>query len=360
MAIPLNTNRDEVNHFNRLEKYSQKVEHIYRASIKDFVAIAAGLHATTDKPFSFSNFPKTKQRIANLIKNIAGNVEATIKSGIYQEWSKANDKADAIVSRYFKTVTNKKGVTFRRYLERNNEALKSFIERKEKGLGLSDRVWKQTEQFKKEIELALDLGIADGKSAIALARDVKKSLANSEILLKEFTNKHGIKGLRQVAEIANPGQGVYRSATKNAMRLTRTETNMAYRASDYTRWQGMDFIVGYEVRLSNAQKHCPLCAAFAGKYPKAFKFTGWHPQCMCFTVPIMMTDEEMNQLEDAMLEGKEINISSKNAVKDVPAGFRDFVADNKEKLSKAKNLPYFIRDNFAATKKGFIWQKMGL
>lgn len=345
MMTPLHTNRDEVEHFNRLEKYAKKVEQIYRASIKDFVSIAVGLNSPTDKPFSFSNFPKTKQRIANLIKNIVGNVEATIKSGIYQEWSKANDNSDALFSRYFKAVTNKKGIIFKRYLERNNEALKSFIKRKEKGLGLSDRVWKQTEQFKKEIEMALDLGIADGKSAVSLARDVKKSLANSEMLLKEFTNKHGVKSLRQVVEIANPGKGVYRSATKNAMRLTRTETNMAYRASDYTRWRGMDFIVGYEVRLSNAQKHCPLCAAFAGKYPKTFKFTGWHPQCMCFTVPIMMTDEEMNRLEDAMLEGKEINISSKNVVNDVPAGFRDWVSKNKERLAKMKSKPYFVRDN---------------
>ena len=49
----------------------------------------------------------------------------------------------------------------------------------------------------------------------------------------------------------HPGQGVYRSSYKNARRLAVTETNMAYRTSDYLRWQQMEFVVGIRVVMSD-------------------------------------------------------------------------------------------------------------
>ncbi|MDR2382476.1 MAG: hypothetical protein LBD76_01135 [Prevotellaceae bacterium] len=43
-------------------------------------------------------------------------------------------------------------------------------------LKLSDRVWNYTDQFKTEIEMALDLGMRDGVSAVEMARNLKQYL----------------------------------------------------------------------------------------------------------------------------------------------------------------------------------------
>ena len=60
----------------------------------------------------------------------------------------------------------------------------------------------------------------------------------------------GKLALSKNAKAFHPGQGVYRSSYKNAMRLTLTETNAAYRLADQDRWQRMDFVVGMRVHKS--------------------------------------------------------------------------------------------------------------
>jgi len=47
---------------------------------------------------------------------------------------------------------------------------------------------------------------------------------------------------------------------------------MAYRTAEQTRW-----CVGYEIKLSQSYPWHDACDTLAGKYPKTFKWTGWHP-----------------------------------------------------------------------------------
>lgn len=166
-----------------------------------------------------------------------------------------------------------------RLFARNIEAQNAFMKRKVNGLSLSDRVWRYSKQFKGEIELALDIGIREGKSAAELSRDLRKYLQRPDDLFRRVRDEHGILRLSKRAASFHPGVGVYRSSYKNAMRLARTEINMAYRTADHLRWQQLDFVVGIEVRRSNRKYNCVVCESLAGKYPKDFKFTGWHPQC---------------------------------------------------------------------------------
>lgn len=106
--------------------------------------------------------------------------------------------------------------------------------------------------------------------------------------------------LRKNAQAYHPGQGVYRSSYKNALRLARPETFIASRTADYERWQDIDFVVGIQVVRSNNPYECDVCGSLAGKYPKDFKFVGWHPNCRCRAIPILATDEEF----DASLTGQ--------------------------------------------------------
>ena len=67
---------------------------------------------------------------------------------------------------------------------------------------------------------------------------------------------------------------------------------MAYRTSDQVRWKKLDFVTGYEVMLSNSHPVTDICDEMVGKYPKTFVFAGWHPNCYCYTVPILMEQDD--------------------------------------------------------------------
>jgi hypothetical protein len=124
------------------------------------------------------------------------------------------------------------------------EALKAFQERKINGLGLSDRVWNYSRQLKGELELGIDIALGEGRSAAQLSRDLRQYLQNPDKLFRRVKDKHGILHLSKNAQKYHPGPGVYRSSYKNAMRLTRTEINMAYRVADYEKYQQLDFVTG--------------------------------------------------------------------------------------------------------------------
>ena len=237
---------------------------------------------------------------------------------------------------------------------------KAFLGRKEKGLGLSDRVWRYTTEFKNEIELGLDVGIRNGSDAAKMARELNTFLQNPDKLFRRVRDEHGMLKLSKAAKGFHPGQGVYRSSYKNARRLAATETNMAYRTADYERWQQMDFVVGIEIHLSNnhtclgrdGKPHpfTDICDELQGVYPKDFKFTGWHPHCRCYATTIFKTDEEFKADEERMLRGEEPTApeDSENAVNDMPKQFNDWIEEHREQIELSRlrgNEPYFLRDN---------------
>lgn len=204
-----------------------------------------------------------------------------------------------------------------------------------------------------DIESALEIGIKSGQPASAIARDLKQYLKEPDKLFRRVRDKDGVLHLSSRAKEYHPGQGVYRSSYKNALRLAATECNMAYRESDYERWQQLDFVVGIEVKLSNnhtlnGHPFTDICDDLAGRYPKDFKFRGWHPFCRCHAVSILKTNEEIMADNKRILEGKEPLETSVNSVTEMPAGFKQWTEDNKDRIlaaDKHGTLPYFIKDN---------------
>ena len=144
----------------------------------------------------------------------------------------------------------------------------------------------------------------------------------------------------------------------NARRLAATETNIAYRTADYTRWQEMDFVVGIEIHLSNnhnckgvpAGMYFDICDELKGRYPKEFKFAGWHPHCRCYATSILKSQEEIQADNERILNGERLTNNSVNAVANVPDNFNKWIENNSERIKRAKSLPYFIKDNFKSGK----------
>ena len=348
----------DARHYRTTDAYVQAVQSLYDKATTAITRAAARGKIDPDKPFSFDMYPSVKKEMQRITEQLASRVTTVIESGSKKQWLFACAKNDGFISSIMDTSKLSKA-RLKKMQDRNLDALSAFQSRKVEGMNLSQRVWKYVDQYKAQMESALDVGLGEGRSADELSRDVRQNLREPNRLFRRVRDKRGNLVLSKNARAYHPGQGVYRSSYKNAMRLTRSEINMAYRESDYQRWQQLDFVVGFEIHRSNHEPlcKCDICSKLVGRYPKTFKFKGWHPQCMCYATPILMDEEtfDANELGDlkAALHGTEYkHLQAKNAVSEMPKEFMEWVKDHIEAQKGWSSTPYFIRDNFVDGRLG--------
>lgn len=264
----------------------------------DQVLSGLSISSLPDKElFSFKDYPKLSQQADKIIDGMSTTLLTYINTQISSVWSLSNSKNDSLVDSLFARIKKEPKISFKSH---NEKELDIFLNRKVKDLTISDRVWNLNGSFKNEIESAVSAAIEKGQSAKQLARDIKKYLNNPDARFRRIRDKYGNLKPSKNALSYSPGQGIYRSAHANALRLARNEINQAYREADYLRWEKMPFVIGCRIQTSNrVATVCPICRDLSGVYPKSFKFLGWHVSCMCTCIPIMVSDSEFDKvLED--------------------------------------------------------------
>ena len=355
----------DARHYANTERYARQIDRVYKTACDEYARLGASLDAPEGEAvFSFDKYPRARKQAQGIMQRLAKKVESVITSGTQSEWLAATYKNDAFLGSILRTSKLTKE-ELEQYQGRNLEALNTFQRRKVEGMGLSERVWKQAEDMKAAIELGIDVAIGDGRDAQQLSRDLRSYLQEPKRLYRRVRDKGGVLRLSKAAKMYHPGQGVYRSSAKNAQRLARTEINMAYRESEFLRWQKLDFVVGLRICLSNNHtimnskgEPVPLvdiCDELWGDYPKTFKFVGWHPQCRCYVVPILSDYDEYNQDRanrlKAIVRGTAYkSLPSRRSVVDVPRKFREYIDSILERSKGWKSQPYYIRDNFVGGK----------
>lgn len=359
-------NKYDKQHLRNLTAYERQVDAIYRAAVKEAAALGLSIRdLDPTRLFSFSDYPITRKRLESLLESLKSGLSAVIVNGVNHEWTLANNKNNELCRQVFGDNVGKlSNAQYRRYFKNNEEARDAFLARKVQGLNLSDRVWKYTNQFKGEIELGLDIGLRSGKAAERLQKDLQLFLQHPDMLFRRVRDEHGQLVLSKRAAAYHPGRGVYRSSYKNARRLAATETNIAYRTADFTRWQYLDFVVGIRVVRSNNHPVPDICDDLSaevgskavkgqGCYPKDFKFTGWHPHCRCHAETILKTEDEMMRDNKRLLRGEEPLKDSVNTVTGVPQEFTSWLKQNEERAKRSTSVPYFISDNEKYLPKGY-------
>lgn len=324
----------------RLAKYVALVQSIYGTLNLEAAKLVERLGITEAdleiKPFSFADYPETRKKIADIQKQFVSDIQAVIYRGTSEEWKNSNEVQDllanAVLKSYDAVVDKEK---YKVLYQNNSDALKAFQNRKDRGLNISSKLWNQSVIYKKELEDAISCAIEKGYSAVTLSKRISKYLNDFPQLQKDYKEKFGTASQAEDCE--------YRS-----IRLARSEINIAYRTAENERWKQMDFVVGYEIKLSHVHHqrmpHGDICDTLAGKYPKDFVWTGWHPNDLCYKIPILKTEEEFWEWDGR----SEVSTKSVNEVKDVPDAFKKWVDDNSSRISKAKKkgtLPYFLKDN---------------
>ncbi len=378
---------------------SSDLQKLYDKLIKELTkATSNSVHAVSpDELYTIAKActPTEKERVQALLDAYSSTLGSLIKQGITRAVllsANIQQKALAAYTRW----EGKEVEQWRK--DTANAFINSRMERNG-GLNLSDRVWNYTQQTKAEFELAmsqaLEKGIKQGISAESLGRQIRQYLNNPDMMYRRYhikkamadgTKRDVVEWRRRVIDeqgkvrfvkedLAHVGTGVYRSARQNALRLTITETNMAYNYANCKRWSDEPYVLGIRIRLSGNHPEEDICDELAGDYPKDFMWRGWHPRCRCSMSSILMdrNSEEWKHLR-SLPENEYKAYQSPNAVKNVPEKFSKWCKRNADKLELAREngkLPYFVRDNIKAvgdivgwedkqpTKQGYIGTKLG-
>jgi hypothetical protein len=341
-----------------IEAALREVEALYDGATWQISLLAAlQSYKEGEGKFTLSQYPALKKKVDDTIKKLHADLSVTITDGISTSWGNSNKKNNKLLDIRFADSSPSKRAKQILY-DPNLRALNAFITRKDKGLNLSDRIWNSLEPFKMELEAGLALGIKEGQSARAMAKDLKKYQIDPDRLYRRVRDAEGELQLSKKAREYHPGQGVYRSSFKNALRLTATETNISYRYSDNLRWQTMPFVIGIDIQTSDQHPKYDICDKCRGRYPKDFLFKGWHPNCMCYQTPVMLSNKEYSKYEDSILGiGDAPGIQQ---VITVPAGFNEFIRENQKRIKNWSSPPYWFTDNSKYVKKAIQINKTKL
>lgn len=327
----------------QLEK---RINDLYISLINQISPLAASQRLSSGV-FDLSKLPILNARLNDLLQQLTQSFEITVRAGINDVWKLSNEKNDLFADiRLDKTlIPADKQIAF---YDTNAAALKAFTDMQIGGLNLSDRIYNATQTFRAELEAGIGLGISTGQSAAGMARDLKQFMNEPDNLFRRVKDQEGNLQLSKNAEAFHPGQGVYRSSTANIQRLTRTTINQAYRTADNTRWQQMPFVLGQEVHTSGSHPRYDICDEMAGDYPADFVFIGWHPQCICFTVPKLMNDQQFGAYQQLVISGDDTpeNIGQIAApISQIPDSATKWIDNNAQRMANWKNPPQWFTQN---------------
>ena len=324
-------------HSIRLARYASRVQSVYDTLSDEIAKAVVRTCYDGTASFRFADYPLTKKKFEEVQAAFVRDLRYLIYSYTSEEWKQSNLVQDLLADNALKFYGVKRnGKKARVYYQTNSDALKSFQQRKDDGLDLSAKLWNQSKYYKEEMEYAISTAIEKGTSAVKLSKRLSKYLQDFPSLKHDYKEKFGKAVTCQDCE--------YRS-----IRLARSEINMAYRTAEQERWKQFDFVLGYEVKLTQNGRHVPdICDDLAGKYPKDFVFKGWHPNCMCYVIPILKTEEQFWNDEDV------------SEIAEPPKNFTDWLEANAERIDKAAEngtLPYWYTDNekYVKVQKVEIW-----
>lgn len=367
------TSKQKKEQLNQLfTAYNRRLGMLYSGYVKKLLALGYSEDVLeSDALFNFDNFPVLKARLNEIFNDYFQNSILCYKSGITSGVSLAYSHDNDALGQ-FSVLTDKALETARK------TAATTFIANRlnaKNGLNLAQSVWNYCQQTKAEFEMAMSNVIADGlekgTSAEEVGRRIRQYLNNPDMMYRRY---HTVKVLKngqkkdvvtwrrkriingRVRFVEEPlervGQGVYRSARKNALRVARTEINAAYHKARNDRWKNEPFVIGQHIHISpqhDPDEDADICDELEGYYPKDFDWDSWHSQCMCTSDPVMISGEERKQFYKRMLNGEDMSgYISPNSIKDVPDQYKRYIEANGDKIVdafKRGKLAWHLADN---------------
>lgn len=366
-----------IKYLARLEKQLIKVYgDTYKAAI-DITDVRKAIES--GGTFTWSDNRQAAAKLDKMLRQMTQKVETLIANGIVASYRKGERSVIGEITKALgiRTKTEKADVTAicdaaTDQRRAQGQSAAAHINARRGGIQASAQIWQQN--AKKEIEIIVQNGMKEGKSPSEIAQSIRSYLKEPYRYEKSVYNPTtGRLERSDAAKDYHPGQGVYRSSYKNALRMARTEMTQAYRQAEWESYQNNPLIKAYEIRLSGNHttmktvkgKRVPvpltdICDKLAGVYPKTFKWVGWHPQCRCLMIPITVSKSEFRELlearkadREAKQQGKEATavkkLEQQAANRQLPKQFTKWLEENRQRIETARKadlmLPQWIIDN---------------
>lgn len=185
----------------------------------------------------------------------------------------------------------------------NTAAVEALWARTIKEMKVSDRIWKNTQRARDNMLNVVRTGLASGRDAAKVAKDLEKYVRDGAKSLAEDYPKMMARFAKNMPEWAKKA-GFYRipkDLVYEALRLARTEYSNAFFEGTYSRGRVNPSYQGVRFMLSDSHPDPDVCDALAeadyyglgkGVYKKGQEPKHPHPNCLCFVIAYLMDTEE--------------------------------------------------------------------
>lgn len=373
--------RDEVVAMS--ERYAVEVSRLYDGALVEIAALMKGVELDEGKPFTFDDYG-LQDKVDEIMDNLENAIMRKVGDGVVSAYALSYKNCEALVKRAIGETASEKVKKALMPKVHAKKAAQAFMRNVP---SISGKLWNG--ETLALMTSAVEDSIRQGMSATKIASRIKQYLNDPDDWHRRFRYKAGedkdgnpiyrrrwkkreydeatgkYKWVDHKPGEPHPGHvggpGAYRSSYKNALRYARTTTNIAYRTADYDQYQEMPFVVGIEIRLSNNHPVVDICDTLTGAYPKEFKWTGWHPNCRCYQVPILANHEEVDKMVDKILDDEDpSSVVCEDTVSEMPSNFTSWLNANEQRVGEAVSrgtLPYFLKDNGTIDEDGLFHLK---
>lgn len=148
----------------------------------------------------------------------------------------------------------------------------------------------------KTVRNIIDLGVKNRKSVFDIAKDieayVKPDPAGRRVAPWTLYRERFGRPKSYVPAGMPAGSVDY-----NAIRIARTESARTYRLATVEFYSKKDYVKGYEWVISGSHPKQDECDDYAAQtYTDPAEIPDGHPNCLCDVRPIIMSEDEMNEL----------------------------------------------------------------
>ena len=260
-------------------------------------------------------------------------LKSVIEKGVYQSWIGANQLFEGMLKfayrnppEYYAKISNFNKLKNRQLF---------------KGRTLSGRIWTLSNDYKRNIKDALQIGYYNGDSAVDVAKRVMRYSLSAEaksLDIEKLTDKEVVKALKGIKPNVKGSLG---SVFKDAKRLAGNERNIAFREAENSNMDSY-YVLGFRINLSGSHPRRDICDYAEGDYPKTFKWNGWHPNCLCNRTYILMSVEQMKAHQEALRRGESPQVKM---ITEIPKQFKLYLQQHYAQMNSWKSKPYFMVDN---------------
>ena len=262
------------------KQQQEEIEDLYQRVAKNIAREAEKIPQTTSDAMRQQYLRKLQKQIDEQLEKLGKEVQGTITHNMAltaQAMVSANQQALESVGLYIQGAFS--------HVPDDIVRLVSSGKLYSGNWSLSKAIWGNTQKTQKDINTVIAEGIAQNKSAYAIAKDLEK-----------YVNPSAKKDW----DWAKVYPGTSKKVDYNAQRLARTMVSHAYQQSFVRTTQKNPFVTKYKWVGSNSHRICPICAARDGQFFEKDELPLDHPNGMCTFVAVM--DGSMVDMADRIAD----------------------------------------------------------